>query len=184
MGVVGGWVGGFVRRLLLLNVSRRCMCTSHIPYSSTHPPTHPPLPLPHSFKNSGLANSKALDVSVVEGGKHGPKIVFSSKVRQCLPPTHPPIHPPTHPVEQRCLPPPISPQPPTRFPCPAPHSNRLVLLFPTHPPTHLYKQAKKSLSKPATLAHKTPLNKAFRTSVKSITGLTKKSGKSIHSPTL
>ena len=34
----------------------------------------------NSFKNSGLANSKAIDLSVVEGGKHGPKIVMSSKV--------------------------------------------------------------------------------------------------------
>lgn len=69
----------------------------------------------NSFKNSGLANSKAIDLSVVEGGKHGPKIVMASK-------------------------------------------------------------GKKSHNKPATSSHQTPLNKAFRTSSKSIKALTEKSG--------
>jgi len=34
----------------------------------------------NSFKNSGLANSKAVDLSVVEGGKYGPKITMATKV--------------------------------------------------------------------------------------------------------
>ncbi|TFJ82385.1 hypothetical protein NSK_006296 [Nannochloropsis salina CCMP1776] len=69
----------------------------------------------NSFKNSGLANSKAVDLSVAEGGKYGPKITMATK-------------------------------------------------------------GKKSLKKPATLANETPLNKAFATSVRSIKGVTEKSG--------
>ena len=124
----------------------------------------------NSFKNSGLANSKAIDLSVVEGGKHGPKIVMASKVGReggreggrskgkmiDLSVVRGDKHGPklTWAVFSHI---PLPSLPPSLPPSPLP-------------------QGKKSHNKPATSSHQTPLNKAFRTSSKSIKALTEKSG--------
>ena len=109
--------------------------TSHS--SINHPPTHPPTHPPHSSINSPPS---ALSTST------RCKSSRASDVSTSPPPTHPPTptHPP-YPVAQSNLhrlvahsnPHLLPPPPPPPIPiCAAAHSNHLLFLFPTHPPTH------------------------------------------------
>ena len=99
-------------------------------YSPTHTPTHPPHPPTHHPPTGKKKKIKA--VTTYESCAH-----TSSDDMSVRPLTHPPTHPPHPPIESTAA---HSNRLvllyPTHPPTPAAHSNRLLLLYPTHAPTH------------------------------------------------